>query len=143
MFGWFRRKTDQATQSLEPVLTQLVERLDSLDRLPRDLIGVINQQSPSPPELPADQGDLIARVDSLELRLEQLHKECLRHLQMGSQRLKQAERKEAALEELDEDERPPVLPEQLQLPTGNGAEDEDNFAFARRMLREQGIMPIG
>jgi hypothetical protein len=83
---------------------------------------------------------LVARVDALEGRFEELRLMCLRHLQSASQRLAKAEQ----LQEPGDDD----PSEQIEMPmpaaeVGNGAAvPESDLDLAYRLVREAGEDPM-
>jgi len=122
MLSLFKRKPD-------PLLAQMavaIERL-TVARAPSDEPMIDPKETVFA---------LIERQDSIENRFEELRGTVLRHLQMSSQRLNMAERKE---EEAEDEGLPlPQLPGVI----APSNETENDLAYATRVLRENGISPI-
>lgn len=134
MFSWLKRKSGVEFDPGALASAVATEVAGALLDLRKDSGGTGNGEAAAPAQL-------VARVEACELRVEQLAEQVLRHLQMASQRLKLAERKEKALADLDEEEEPSRP--QMQLPLQEPPADEDDFSWARKQLRARGIDPMG
>ena len=122
MFGTGNRKIGEA-------LSQIAQALEI----------VMAQTKPDPNETttPAGLHDVVARVESLEMRIETYRQDAVRHIQKASQRLKRAEE----LSEEDPEEIPPQIPLEIQTPQ-EGTEAPSELEYLTQRVRAEGNTPI-
>lgn len=128
--GWFRGRRDSALNDVAAEMRNLRDLLETRSALQDN--GATQQTADS---------DLVLRLESLEGRFEELRGQCLRHLQMASQRLKLAERKEEEMEDAGELE-PGGNGAQMTFPMQPEPEPQDDMEWARAQLRARGETPI-
>jgi hypothetical protein len=128
----FGQRMDRITQSISTRGPEKGEDGDSTDT------------SGSVRNLLTQFGELVSRMDALELGQTAFRKECLRHLQVGSQRLKQAEKADGLGLEDDEEVEPPteaereafeaaIVPAGPRAPVGEDGRESAKRALQRRM----------
>lgn len=129
-------KKKQPAENPNPEMQELSAKFDQL-------VEILSAE-PDSKETPEGLHDIIQRMESLELRMASLQKECVRHLQRGTQALKRAEELREDEYNFDEDELPitaPISePETVPEAPQNGAESD--LDYIANQMRAQGQTPI-